>query len=180
MKNETILSIAIVLALCAIGNSQTKPEFVIYDGKELANGYDMGINTSSTIVNWLKDKGNELVLSYPTNQDWGAAFVTVGKPKQSASERQSKDFSTFDSLIISLKGAKGGESVDIGIKDKTDPDDGSEIKKTITLTKSYVRYALSLRDFDKTADLPTLYVVAEFVFGPNSPCIIYINSISYK
>lgn len=78
-----------------------------------------------------------------------------------------------------MKGAKGGEKVYIGIKDKTDPDDGTETKKLVSLEKKYSEYSFQLSEFN-TANLQNLYVVTEFVFDKNSPCKIYINSIKFQ
>jgi hypothetical protein len=158
---------------------QDKSYYDVLNGKELTHGYDIGINTSGEQHGWLKGKGNELVMTYPDNQDWGAAFITVGHARHSQEERESRDYSTYDSLFISMKGAKGGEKVDIGIKDKTNPDNGQETKKTVTLSNVYSQYAFALKDFI-TADREHLYVVTEFVFGQNSPCKIFVNSVKFK
>ncbi len=171
--------IALITVLPTIGLCQRSNEHIVYDGKKLTSGYDIGVDSSGHKHDWLRDAGNELVMTYPNSQAWGAVFVTVGKAKRSPDERQSKNFSHLTTLVISMKGASGGERVDVGIKDRNNPDDGSETKKTVILTNTYRQYSFALADFT-TADLQDLYVVTEFVFGPNSPCRIFVNSIRFR
>lgn len=57
----------------------------------------------------------------------------------------------------------GGECVEIGIKDNTDPDDGSETKIRRCVSTDWQVFAFPLAEFS-TADLDRLYVVTEFVF----------------
>jgi hypothetical protein len=178
MFNHLIVILFTVLIPATIF-SQSPSTHVVYDGKKLTMGYDIGVDSSERMHNWFKDMGNELVMTYPRGQTWGAVFITVGKAKGSPQERQFKNFSNFKTLIISMKGAKGGENVDIGIKDRTDPDDGSETKKTVTLTNTYSEYRFALDEF-RTANLQYLYVVTEFVFGENSPCTVFVNSIKFQ
>jgi hypothetical protein len=163
-----------VTALC-----QPPSEYVVYNGRELTIGYNIGVDSSGRMHGWLEDTGNELVMNYPDGQTWGAVFITVGESRPSPMERQVRNFSNFDTLIISMKGARGGERIDIGIKDRADPGDGSESRRTVTLTNTYSEYRFPLREF-RTADLQNLYVVTEFVFGRNSPCSVYVNSVRFQ
>lgn len=136
--------------------------FVLLDGK-LGSGLNMGINTSEGITNWARMNGNELCMSYPDKQFWGAVFITVGKPTQPP--RPSKDFSRYRSLVLELKGEKGGETILIGFKDNQDPDDGSEAKLRLTLTKDWTQYPINdLAQNFPTAEFKNLYIVTEFVF----------------
>lgn len=176
--NHLIVIVLIVLIPATIFSQSPSP-YVVYDGNKLTIGYDVGVDSSERMHNWFKDRGNEFVMNYPGGQTWGAVFITVGKAKGFPQERQFKNFSNLKTLIISMKGAKGGEKVDIGIKDRTDPDDGSETKKTVTLTNTYSEYRFALNEFS-TADLQNLYVVTEFVFGNNSPCKVFVNSIKFQ
>ncbi len=178
-RSGSLFILALFLVMPAVSFGQSPREYVIYDGRDLRQGYGMGVNSSRGVHNWLKDRGNEFVMAYPRGQTWGAVLVTVGQPRPSPGERQSKNFSNFDTLVISMRGARGGERVDIGIKDRTDPDDGSETKKTVTLTREYSPYRFTLRDF-VTADLQKLHVITEFVFRRNSACKIYVNFIKFE
>jgi len=178
MFNHLIVIVFIVLIPVTTFSQPLRP-YAVYDGEKLTIGYDIGVDSSERMHNWFKDEGGDFVMNYPDGQTWGAVFITVGNPNSSPQERQFKNFSNFNTLIISMKGANGGEKVDIGIKDRTNPDDGSEIKKTVTLTNTYSEYRFALKDFS-TVDIQNLYVVTEFVFGNNSPCRIFVNSIKFQ
>lgn len=158
------------------GNAGLEPP-VILDGGDLTVGYDMGVNTDRSRTDWLERTASELKMAYPEGQQWGAVFVTVGTP--SRTERGTRDFTSFHTLVISMRGKRGGEKVEIGIKDKTDPDDGTETKVATHLTKKYKTYEFRLQDF-RTANLAQLYVVAEFVFGGPQNRTIFVNRIELR
>lgn len=147
--------------------------FIFTSGK-LASGYDMGVNTSGGITNWVTTKNGYICMSYPASQSWGAVFITVGKPKDPP--RPAKDLSKYQMLYLELRGAKGGESVLVGLKDNTDPDDGSETKVIISdLNTEWKSYQISLSRF-RTADLRRIYIVTEFVFE-NKPQTVCFRTI---
>lgn len=174
-----LITIVFIILIATTTYSQSESEYVVYNGDKLTTGFDLGVDSSERMHDWFKDSGNEFVMNYPSGQTWGAVFITVGKAKSSPQERQFKNFSNFKTLIISMKGATGGEMVEIGIKDRKDPDDGSETKKKVTLTNMYSEYRFALHEF-KTADLQNLYVITEFVFGNSFPCEIFVNSIKFQ
>lgn len=163
-----------------IGSRRHRDIFV--DG-QLATYYDIGVDTSGLRRDWLATPDKTLRMSYPSRQEWGAVFVTVGKPVPTP--RPWKDFSEFEILSVELRGERGVEFVDIGVKDYDDPDDGSEMKVTIgPLTTDFVRYEIELRrfghsDFVVPEDLRRLYVVIEFVFSGHTPQTIYARNIRY-
>jgi hypothetical protein len=159
--------------------AQKAKPLTIYNGKTLAAGYDMGLNTDSGRTDWLKKTGKEFILSYPEGQSWGAVFITVGKPQSDEGKRLTSNYSIYDTLVISMRGAHGGENIEIGIKDVSDPDNGSETKVQTTLSKHYKQYSFSLAGFS-TANLQKLYVVTEFVFSSQAAETIYVNSIKVK
>ena len=149
----------------------------IYAGERLSAGYDMGQNTSAGPQPWVTDMQGYMKMSYPSGLDWGTLFITVGKPRNPP--RPGKDFSAYKTFSVDLKGEKGGELVNIGIKDNTDPDDGSEDKITVQVTSEWKTYTYPLSQF-ANADLTRLYVVAEFVFEPGwPPETVYFRNIRY-
>jgi hypothetical protein len=143
-----------------ISASQDNP--IVFLNGRLGSGLNMGVNTSGGRTDWVKASGNEMCMSYPSGQSWGAVFITMGKPTQPP--RPSKDFSAYRKIVLELKGAKGGEAVLVGLKDNQDPDDGSEAKIRLNLTKDWGNYEIKLAENFHTADLKKLYVVTEFVF----------------
>ncbi|MGZ3630480.1 MAG: hypothetical protein ACXWPS_20385 [Ktedonobacteraceae bacterium] len=149
----------------------------IFVGDTLVTGYDMGMNTSGGLTNWVTVENGEICMAYPSGQSFGSVFITMGKPKQPP--RPGKDLSNYQQLSLELRGQVGGESVSIGIKDKNQPDNGSETKVTVSgLTTDWKPFAYSLSKF-KGADLHKLYVVIEFVFA-GTPATVCARNIQYQ
>jgi hypothetical protein len=174
MKKNIIffLSMIIIVCNCHKNDQITGPDNVIkndYDvllnGKIVTStGFGMGVDDAIQLRNWIQQDSLFMSLNYPGNLSWGSVFITVGgDPKNPP--RPWIDISACTKLSIEMKGAVGGEGVLIGMKDKDDPDDGTETKKAVYLTKDWNIYEFQLSDFT-TCDLTKVYVVTEFVF----PC----------
>lgn len=128
--------------------------------------YRIGLDTNLQRRDWLaclQDGCDGCCrMALPSGQEWGAVFITVGEPAQPP--RPARDLSAFTTLRLELRGEVGGETIQIGIKDACDPDDGTEAKVTLgPLTTDWQSFDIPLSSFPK-ADLGTLYVVTEFVF----------------
>lgn len=167
----------LVFTLFIISGSVYAQDYPIFVGQKLTDGFDMGVNTDKGKTAWLEDMNGFMKMTYPSGQVWGAVFITKGKPKNPP--RPFKNFSGYTKLTVEMKGKKGGENIEIGIKDNTDPDNGQETKKTITLTNDWKVYEFNLSDF-KTADLSHLYTVIEFVFGGSNGRTVYFKNVKYK
>ncbi len=136
----------------------------------------MGVNTSGGVTNWLTVENGEICMAYPSGQSWGAVFITVGKVKPPP--RPGKDFSSNSQLSLELQGQSGGESVSIGIKDNSQPDDGTETKVLVSsLSTDWKTFTFPLSQFSG-ADLSNLYVVIEFVFA-DTPETVCARNIQY-
>jgi len=75
-------------------------EYFIYNGEKLTEGYNLGINTSNKRTDWHKDNGKELVIDYPSEQDWGAVFITYGSPTKVNNQKLFKNLSMYTALEI--------------------------------------------------------------------------------
>ncbi len=148
----------------------------IYAGNTLASGYGMGVDTSGGLTNWVTDMGGHFCMNYPSGQNWGAVFITNGSP-QPPGNRPGKSLTEFSRLYFELSSTVGNQSVQVGIKDNTDPDNGTETKYTITPPVNWQGYSFQLSDF-YTADPNNLYVMIEFVFG-NTPADICFRNVMY-
>jgi hypothetical protein len=163
----------------------------------LLRGLGMGVNTSERLHDWVKptEEKDALMLAYPGDPVWGAVFVTVGKPRDS--DRPGLDYSAFRTLQIEMRGENGDEAVDIGIKDSTQPDNGTEARVPVKLTRAWQPYQIAVYRFAGFAALPPgirwpiehdpplfptdlhhLYVVCEFVFGVK-PETVYVRQVRY-
>ncbi len=163
-----------ILQIQSLSERQEEPE--IFINGHLTSGLNMGVHTSNGMTNWVSIIENQIKMKYPNGQSWGTTFITVGQP--SVKNRASRNFSAYQLLSLELKGETGGEYVFIGLKDNTDPDNGSETKIRIPdLSQNWKTYKIELSRF-RTADLSRLYVVTEFVFD-KKPQTVYARNIRY-
>ncbi|PQB05701.1 DUF6090 family protein [Aureitalea marina] len=105
------------------------------------------------------------------------ATVYYRNPSKVLEDKLTKDFSGYETLRLEVKGSVEGETIQVAIKDDTDPDDGSETKVPISISTEWKTYDIPLSKFE-TADLSRLFVVASFVFD-NKAQNISIRSIEY-
>lgn len=153
-------------------------EGVVFLNGRLNPKLSYGLATSGGFSNWAAVEVAELCMRYPADQEWGILFITIGTPIPPP--RPSADFSKYTKLVLELKGAQGGEQVQIAMKDKDDPDDGSEDKFPITLTNNWKTYEIDIASHFKSASLENLYVVASIEFGGAAPQNICVRKIYFK
>ena len=110
----------------------------VYTGTRLSSGFDLGVDTSNDLTDWVTDLTGTLQLNYPAGQAWGSVFITYGTPRPWP--RPGLDLSGYGKVQIDLRGAVGGEVVSIGLKDNTDPDDGLEATVPVTLSTAWQTY----------------------------------------
>ena len=137
--------------------------------------YSIGVNTSSGNTSLItKQADNSIRMEYPPGQSWGAVFITYGP----AAARNSVNLSQYPNVSITVKGETGTESLNVGIKDVTQPD-GSETTIPLSgLTTQWKTYEYKLSQFTR-ADATKLYVVFEFVFSGSKTQTVYFNNITY-
>lgn len=110
---------------------------------------------------WEKVGLDEYVMNYPSNMEWGFHYFV--HRHNHTRQKIAKDYSMYKTLELELKGVKGGEFVEIVIKDIEDPEDDSATKIPLTLTDEWKTYQIPLSEF-KTADLKNLHIVVGFKF----------------
>jgi exo-beta-1,3-glucanase (GH17 family) len=144
----------------------------------LESGFSLGVNTSGQQRRWLTEKEGVFTLIYPANQQWGTMFIMVGQPALPG-HRQSMDLSRYQSLKVDMRAETNGHCVRIGIKDKDQPDNGSETMISQCLTTSWTTVKLPLKAF-VGADLTKLYVIFEMVFHGSSSFTVQARNIRYS
>jgi hypothetical protein len=112
----------------------------------------------------LQQSDDSLHIDYPGGADWAVFWLAMDGISES---RPSLDFSSFDRLLLELKGDRGGEKLLVHIKDKDDPDDGSQTSIALRLTDQWQTYEVDLASL-VTADLGNLHVVLGFTFGQDA------------
>nr|NQU93348.1 hypothetical protein [Bacteroidota bacterium] len=182
MKKQVAFYFFLILIIMSFGLNCNKedpvgpnePEHIIIDNYDVllngqivsTTGFGLGVDDSQNLANWIQQDTASIGIHYPGGLEWGAVFITVGgDPKDPP--RPWIDISACTKFSIEMKGTTGMEGVRIGIKDKDDPDDGTETKKTVYLTQDWKVYEFTLSDF-VTCDLTKVYVVPEFVFPGGS------------
>jgi exo-beta-1,3-glucanase (GH17 family) len=144
----------------------------------LESGFGLGIDTSGQQRRWLTEKDGMLALVYPAKQQWGAMFITVGPPVPPGN-RPSLNLSTYHSLVVDLRAAVGGQCIRICIKDRTQPDNGSEITVQRCMTTQWSTVTLPLNTF-ASVDFTHLYVVFGVVFQSSSSATVEVRNIRYS
>jgi len=144
----------------------------------LEAGLAFGMETSGRQRQWLTARDGSLALSYSAHQQWGVMFISVGPPAPPG-QRPSLDLRAYRSLVVELRAAVDGQCVRIGIKDKYQPDNGSETSVQRCLTTQWSTITLPLTAFTG-ADLAHLYVVFEVLFQGSSSATVYVRTIRYS
>src|SRR5210317_1485283 len=91
---------------------------------------------------------------------WAAIYFSVN---DIGFERAHRDYSRFNTLRLELKGEAGGERLLVHMKDKDDPDDGSQTNIELVLGDQWQTHDIDLARFE-TADLENLYITLGFLF----------------
>jgi len=117
------------------------------------------------------------VLIYPENMfDWGSPYFTINALNGRVTEM---DFSKYESVILEMKGAKGGEKFALMMKDKYDLHDGTESRVNITVTNKWETYEVPIAQFE-TADKRIIETPLGFVFLGSEGLTIHVRSIQFK
>ncbi|MBI4472186.1 MAG: hypothetical protein HY646_05925 [Acidobacteria bacterium] len=165
----------ILLAVTANGlKAQTRDVLV---QSTLTEGFGMGVNSSGGRTDWLIRESTHFRMAYPSIQQWGAVFITVGDPRDFP--RPSQNFSAYRLLSVDMRGSQGSESLEVGVKDNTQADNGTETKIPVTLTNDWRTYHFSLGRFSR-ADISRLYVVIEFVFAGATAQTVDFRNVRYS
>ena len=180
-QKATMAALAVMALYPVIVSAQNPQPLDVLLGTALAPGLDLGINTSGGLTNWLTQEPpppppGDLKMVCPAAQAWCAMFVTDGKPVNPP--RPGLDLSMYQTLIVEIMGDPG-TTIDIGIKDALQPDDGTEAKVTLPVTSTWTIHSIPLSSFPG-ANLKDIYVLCEFVFnGGPQPQTVKVRTITY-
>jgi hypothetical protein len=92
---------------------------------------------------------------------WAVFFFEV-RNRSNNLGRSSSDLTRFDRIVLEAKGVNGGERLLLHMKDKDDPDDGSQTNLEIVLSEQWDTYEFYLSDFEN-ADLSKLNLALGFL-----------------
>ncbi|GAB2775536.1 DUF6090 family protein [Salinimicrobium soli] len=125
----------------------------------------------------LEGQEDRLKFSISPNLEWAAAMLVVDSLGQNV--RASKDFREYQSIELELKGEEGNEELALALKDKYDPDDGTESRADLKLSKNWKTYRFDLRKNFPTADLKILHQLAGFVTLDPNGVTFYVRNIRF-
>jgi hypothetical protein len=162
----------------------------VIDGGRLTLGYAAGVTppppggaSPSAPVMDLSQQPDSLKLLYrPVSaSSFGAVFITFGKDiPVLATRRQTElaDVTAYASLIVEMRG-DADKQVQVGITDRTQEDNGQEIKVSLALNADWTSYTIPLSKFTNV-DLKQVYFAAEFVFGGAEPVTMFVRSVKFS
>lgn len=157
--------------------SRPSPLVVLSDAGQVGDGMDLLVDTDRRQQAWISQVADGLRAVYPSGQQWGFLGAVLVGPTAPGS-RPGRDLSAYAALQIDLRGQAGGETVQVGIKDTTDPDDGTETRKTVVVTANWQTFTYALSDF-RTADLKRLYLLFEVVFNGTAGQTVFVRNVRY-
>jgi len=190
-KLRPLVRLAATMSVAASLFAQNPQQLNVLVGTKLGTNLDLGINTSGGITNWLTPEPpppspGDLKMVCPAAQQWCAMFITDG-PAISTYPRPGLDLSAYQTLIVEFEGDPG-TTIQIGLKDATQPDDGTETKVTLPVTSSWTAYAIPLSKFATPVsahggyviNFHEIYIPCEFVFagGPQAQTV-KVRTITY-
>lgn len=161
--------------LSQVFNSKGKNgyHFIVQNGT-LSMFYEQNSADIINNFNWSYGKPGRLEADFP-QAAW--AYLYFHNGYDALQKPLTKDYSVYKSIKLELKGEKGGEKVLINLKDKDDPNDGSESRVPLILTDDWKTYEIPLSEF-KTANLEEISVAAGILSLEESKTIS-IRNIEY-
>ena len=157
---------------------------LIADGQVAWHSYWMGVADSHIFIDRtirsfdytsFDSTSDGIHIAYVGGAEWAALWLAaIGLTER----RNSLDFSGFDRLRLELKGDRDGDTVLVHLKDKDDPDDGSQTDIELQLTTDWKTFDLDLASFEN-ADPASLHIALGFVFVGADPQTFWIRNAHY-
>lgn len=128
--------------------------------------------------NMIRQANDAVEVTYNGGLPWAAIYFSVPATFGTYG-RGSRDFSRFGKLILEARGSIGGEVLLLNMKDKDDPDDGSQSNIEVVLGDEWQTFEFDLAEFDN-ADLTSLNLVMSFLFiGQEEPVSFAIRTARF-
>jgi hypothetical protein len=144
---------------------------------EVPTGFEIRYAASGLFPNYLSKVNDYFVMEYPANKyAWASSYFAINALNGRVDEM---DFSAYSRMIIEMRGEKGGEVFEIGMKDINDPPDGSESKIKIELTDDWKVYEFETNQF-VTADMNRIMIPLAFVFEGPIGRKIHVKSVQFN
>ncbi len=133
--------------------------------------------SSNKYYSGIQFEDDHIILTYPENTfDWGSPYFNIKALNGRVTEM---DFTNFEKVVLEMKGAVGGETFALMMKDKYDLPDGKESRVDITLTNTWETYEVPIDRFE-TADKKIIETPLGFVFLGGEGRTIHVRSIQFQ
>lgn len=177
-NGETDFSAESKMELRSILDTFSNPdELAILINGKITSGFNISFAASSNYTDWNSFEDNYITLNYPSNTlEWGnpyfGVFALFGRVTH-------MDFSKYNTLEVEMKGAVGGETFEIGVKDMYDLRDGSSTRLEVTITDQWDIYEFDLAEI-KTLDKSNVSVPFAIVFEGSKGRQVHVKTIKFK
>jgi hypothetical protein len=152
-------------------------ELAILINGQTTNGFNINFAASSSYSEWNRFEDNYITLNYPSNTlEWGNPYIEVNALFGRVTHM---DFSKYNTMLVEMKGAVGGETFEVGAKDKYDLRDGSSTRLEISITDQWVTYEFDLAKI-RTLDKNFVKVPLAIVFEGPKGRQVHIKTIKFK
>ncbi|HSG97297.1 MAG TPA: hypothetical protein VLA11_04845, partial [Woeseiaceae bacterium] len=121
---------------------------------------------------------NVLQVTLKRGAPWAVFFLEV-RDRSNSLGRPSSDFTRFDRIRLEAKGASGGERLLLNMKDKDDPDDGSQTNLEIVLSDKWETHEFNLADFENANLLKLNMVLGFLVLDQADPLSFALRTVEF-
>ncbi len=159
------------------------PAVFVADGRPVAENYFLTTTTPPGQwifrLNSVERRDGSLHIDWAGGADWAAVYWS-NLAGDSATGRSAMDMTRFSKLVLELKGDRGGEVLQVHIKDADYPDDRPPISVDVTLTADWQTFEIDLAEFAPN-DLSRLHVgLGLLIFPAQEPLAYSIRSARYE
>ena len=153
---------------------------LVTDGQLASRDYFFGVSDNESIpvfsLRSVELLDGALHVRYPGTAEWASFWISV-LTLADDDGRPNRDYSRFSKLELEIKGDIGAETVLLHMKDKDDPDDGSQTNIELQLSNEWQTIQIDLDRF-QTADLGSLHIPLGFLFD-DDPVSFSIRSARF-
>jgi hypothetical protein len=102
---STIVCLLFARGVAVAQEATTRTEYQkdVLVGSSLTKGFDIGIDSSEHVKDWVRQLPGYIEVAFPAYQEWAAVFITMGKPVD-LPRNSWMDLSAYKILSIEMRG----------------------------------------------------------------------------
>jgi hypothetical protein len=159
------------------------PAVFVADGRPLAENYFL--TTTTPPGRWIfrlesvERRDGALHIDWTGGAEWAAVYWS-NVHGNTATGRSAMDMTRFSKLVLELRGDRGGEVLQVHIKDADYPDDRPPVSVDVTLTTDWETFEIDLAEFAPN-DLSRIHVgLGLLIFPAQEPLSYSIRNARYE